>query len=332
MKHSSLTVGEMQLDNYVDLISEVYGQQDGNRSLWDVWGHALHHGAAIAERLRRSAPAAEVIQEIADFSLWLFTIVHKLRGEFGKPNSGATETAAESVIRVASGCSAMLWHKYPGLCPVCYGRRNQGQIVSPPVEALRQPCDCILYRDFSLDKDAWKENIMRLRAFSETVRAEKPTSIDQWQSMILKVFDANLNELSICEITLHLMEELGEAADAMVRMYSYKTDTFVDGAPRLRQLRLEAEIADIFSWLFAVVGKLELLKQNGVDIDRWQIHEEFKAGEPLRLSQIIWRRYGSESLQSFYCPFCEHASCTCELVFVPTNRSIGELLTKFAAS
>jgi hypothetical protein len=332
MKHSSLTVGKMQLDDYVDVISEVYGRQDGNRSLWDVWGHALHHGAAIAERLRRKAPAAELMREIADFSLWLFTLVHKVGGEVGQPNGGAAETAVEPSIRVSSGCSEMVWHKYPGLCPVCFRRRNEDRTISQPSETLRQPCDCMLYRNFSLSKDAWRDNIIGLRGYSETIRDGKPASIDQWQTMFLEVFEANLRALPICEIVLHLMEELGETADAMVRMYSYKTDTFVQGVPRIRQLRLEAEIADIFSWLFAVVGKIDLLKQQGVDIDCWQMSEEFKVGEPLRLSQIIWKRYGSDSLGSFYCPFCENAGCTCELVFVPVNRTMEELRATLAVS
>ena len=43
----------------------------------------------------------------------------------------------------------------------------------------------------------------------------------------------------------------------MVRMYSYKQDDFLKGEPRQRQLRLESQIADVFSWLFALVEENE---------------------------------------------------------------------------
>src|SRR5271154_2214039 len=59
MKYSRNTVGGMQLDEYVVEIAEIYSANDRNRSLWDVWCHALHHAAAIAERLRKKSPPPE---------------------------------------------------------------------------------------------------------------------------------------------------------------------------------------------------------------------------------------------------------------------------------
>ena len=45
---------------------------------------------------------------------------------------------------------------------------------------------------------------------------------------------------------------------------------------------------------------------------------------PIRLSDIIWRRYGSDDLHSFYCPSCEDAVVNCPLIFVPMTRSAQE--------
>jgi hypothetical protein len=120
------------------------------------------------------------------------------------------------------------------------------------------------------------------------------------------------------------MEELGEVSDAMVRMYSYRTDNFVKGEPRQRQLRLESQIADVFARLFSLVGAIGIHKRELTDFEKWlgsTVGEE----EPVLLSRIIWKRYGSDVLQSFYCPFCEQANCSCPLVFVPATHPLNEL-------
>jgi NTP pyrophosphatase (non-canonical NTP hydrolase) len=74
------------------------------------------------------------------------------------------------------------------------------------------------------------------------------------------VFAANLRHLSLTDVGLHLMEELGEVSDAMVRMYSYVQKTFVAGEPNWRQFKLEAQLADVFSWLFSLIEKLSRLE------------------------------------------------------------------------
>ena len=77
----------------------------------NFWGAGqLHHGAAVAERIRKNEPPDNLFKEIADFALWLFTFVQKLSGTPGKrkfPN----ETDVETLIRIASNCSDLLWHR-----------------------------------------------------------------------------------------------------------------------------------------------------------------------------------------------------------------------------
>ena len=116
MHESRKTVGRMQLDQYVARIAEVYRANDRNRSIWDVWCHALHHAAGTAERLRKAAPASKVFEEIADFSLWLFTAIQKLEGKVGEPK-GPNETVLESVIRIESGCFRSSLAKVPEYLP-----------------------------------------------------------------------------------------------------------------------------------------------------------------------------------------------------------------------
>src|ERR1017187_8511073 len=101
MRHSRESVGSLQLDDYVAEIAEIYRANDRSRSLWDVWCHALHHAAAVVERLRKNASSTRVSEEIADFSLWLFTAVHKMEGRLGEARE-QIETPRETLIRIQS--------------------------------------------------------------------------------------------------------------------------------------------------------------------------------------------------------------------------------------
>ena len=278
-------------------------------------GHPpLHHAAAIAERARKKAPADDLFQEIADFALWLFTAVHKLEGPIGKIQN-SNETPLETVIRIRSGCSNLLWHRYPRFCPLCYERRTEGDRKLEKSESFPDPCDCLLNDDQPQDKPLRRAAVVALRGLSEETRNKKPKSIDEWQEMFGTIFRANLKHLSLGDATSHLLEELGEALDAMIRMSSYRNEDFVKGEPDHRQLRLEAQVADVFSWLFAVVQKIDSITQ-----------------APVRLSEIIWSRYGCEDLYLFWCPFCERAACACPLTFVPATRPVEELKALFKSS
>src|SRR5579871_5084941 len=111
MGYSRANVGRMQLDEYVDLVPKIYRRNDDDRSIWDVSCHLLHHAAAIAEAIRRKSPSTKLFTEVADCALWLFTLVYKFRGELGKPKP-PEKGGPETIIRIESGCSDLLWHKY----------------------------------------------------------------------------------------------------------------------------------------------------------------------------------------------------------------------------
>ena len=298
------------------------------RSQWtNFWGAGqLHHGAAVAERIRKNEPPDNLFKEIADFALWLFTFVQKLSGTPGKrkfPN----ETDVETLIRIASNCSDLLWHRYPSVCHLCYARRARAGSSRP--ESLLDACDCVGQPSDRRDKKRKRLDSRGLQRFSEANRIRKPKTIDRWQMMFAAIFGANVERLSLVEIGLHLMEELGEVSDALVRMYSYTKNDFRPGEPDWRQARLEGQIADVFSWLFAVIEKLHDLKRSEIQSNRKETGNSSPSPEPVTLSEVIWRRYGSDRMGSFRCPTCDNAVCSCRLIFVPATRTTKEWLRKF---
>jgi NTP pyrophosphatase (non-canonical NTP hydrolase) len=314
MGHLRVAANRMQLDAYAAAVPKIYGTHDQYRSVSDVWCHALHHGAAIVERIRKKASPEKLLTEIADFALWLFTTVDKVSGSPGKRKTPG-ESAAETLIRVSSSCSDLIWHRYPRVCHICYARRSKS---SRKVQSggIPEPCNCSAQGPDRRNKETKRIDSRDLCKFAERTRTRKPKTIDDWQLMFAAVFKANIEDMSLTEIGLHLMEELGEVSDAMVRMYSYTKRDLRQGEPNWRQLRLESQIADVFSWLFALVIKLN--KQ-----------PEFRSARPVTLSEIIWHRYGSDRFKSFRCPFCDGRVCSCALVFVPATCSTEQWLAKF---
>lgn len=311
MECSRTSVGQLPLDEFVNVVAAIYSVHDKHRSIWDVWCHTLHHAAGVAHQVRIGGIEKKLYEEIADFSLWLFTTVLKMKGNFGE----SAGTIEESLIRIGSSCSDLLWHKYPNICPLC----STDRIPSTPGLI---PCKCSGQITESEEKDARRQRLLGVRNYGNNIRHEKPSSIDAWQQMFADVFRKSLASLSLRQIVLHIMEELGEASDAMIRMYTYKEETFRLGEPNWRQVNLEGQLADVFSRTFALAEKLHLLKSETQSSDAGP-------SEPVRLSGIIWKRYGSDGLRSFFCPFCKQPVCCCPIILVPATRPVEELLRKF---
>lgn len=313
MECSRANVGDLLLDDFVQAVATIYSTHDKHRSIWDVWCHALHHAAGIAHQVKIGIDDKKLHEEIADVSLWLFTAVLKLKGEFGQ-SEGRSETTQESVIRIKNSCSDLLWHKYPNLCPSCSASKIVGHSGAQGTLGL-SPCECLRNKPEGEQRDARRKRLLAVLSHSDRIRGEKPTGIDGWQRMFGTIYAANLASVSLTEVALQLMEELGEASDAMLRMYTYKEETFRSGEPNWRQLNLEGQLADVFSRLFALAEKLSSFKGQGS-----------ATAEAVRLSEMIWRRYGSEDLRSLYCPFCGKTVCSCKIILVPNGRPMAELL------
>lgn len=324
---TSQTIGDLQLDDFVDVIPRIYSNKDQFRSLWDAWLHLMHHGSAVGEEVRKGASSPQFFTEIADFSMWFFTVISKMTGRIGVPNTD-NEATLDSLIRIRHNFSDILWLKYPGMCPVCYWRRSHGERDKEKEPGFDSPCDCMLYEVEARDQTAKKVHTHALRAFATERIKNKPVGVDQWQQMFATIFAANLRHLSFESIAFHLLEEIGEIADAMARTYTYRSDEFVPGAPNWAQVWLEEEISDVSSWLFALVNRADSVRQVADKYDRWSSpHGEGGERPPLRLAQIIWRRYGSNELEDFYCPTClKQAECECPLIMVPATTSVDKLM------
>jgi hypothetical protein len=327
MERSRGSVGQMPLDEYVDVVASIYSAHDKNRSIWDVWCHTLHHAAGIAEQIRTDPTGYRLYNEIADFSLWLFTAVLKLRGEFGRSERGP-EAPHDQFIRIELNCSDLLWDSYPNLCPVCSDTKDldSSSQHTEPEHFARCKCQASLG---SVERaSARRGRLSRLKIYSEQNRSKKPVSIDEWQELFGRIFAPSISALSLVDMALRLLEALGQASDAMIRMYSYsqnETETdFIVGEPNWRQSSLEARLADTFSWLFLLVEKLHRMQADDKEPRNFQTAAG--TASQIRLSQMIWDRYGSEASGSFHCSKCKSEICRCQIILVPSTHSADRLV------
>ncbi|MCH7777915.1 MAG: hypothetical protein IH878_15495 [Gemmatimonadetes bacterium] len=318
VKLNAKTAGTLALDDFVRVIPNIYYKHDQKRSIWDVWLHANHHASGIGEEVRKNKPGGKILVEVADFAMWLFTFVEKLQGTMGEEKAG-DQREDESLIRVTMGYSDLLWFKYPGMCPVCYWRRTDGgNRKKEKNKNFEDSCDCLLHNVESRDQKEKEKHVKSLRAYAKEIINRKPATVDDWQVMFGKIYEANLRHLDLNDIAFHLLEEMGEVSDAIVRIYTYSgSKPLISGEPRWRQTWLEEEIADVSSWLFALIEKLDFIRETADEYDKWRYKEEIFADRTqILLSQIIWRRYGSDERGGFYCPHCGETECNCKIRFI----------------
>jgi NTP pyrophosphatase (non-canonical NTP hydrolase) len=328
------SVGQIGLDAAVDAVSVIYAKHDRNRSLWDIWSHAMHHAAAVAEEIRKRSlletNGEKLRQEIADLALWLFTMLARLNGPLGSPKH-ENEAPQDLVVRISVSLSDLLWNRYPGVCPWCYCATNPDASLRIDDHDFGQPCCCDSLRiaGRQKEKEELRARAKRTRWLAREHAIRRPKSIDDWQEMIGTIYRERLRQATLSEVALHLLEEMGETSDGLIRMYTYSSKDSIEDEFPLRQVRLEDELADVLSWLFGLVERLDLEIRNLSQEGRSFSSPTFSTGR-LLLSQILGARYGGDEGRVLRCIHCKLAPCRCEVRLLQSEEDVEDLLAKLA--
>ncbi len=89
---------------------------------------------------------------------------------------------------------------------------------------------------------------------------------------------------------------------------------------------LENEIADVTSWIFTLVNKLQGVEAIAKGHERYILGVAVLPATPYTLSGIIWNRYGSTERQCLFCPHkCKEPICECPIYLVQTSESLAKL-------
>ena len=199
MRCTRESVGKLEIDVLVQTVASIYSSHDKHRSLWDVWCHALHHAAAVAEEIRKASSTnldlGKVKQEIADLALWVFTMLAKLRGPLG--SSTPNQPPRDWLVKISVTASNLMWNRYPAICPWCYCATHPEEASSMSAASLYSPCCCDALQ---IDKSKKVKTELRTRALRTRRLANqnvglKPLSLDGWENMIVQLYRDRLKRL-----------------------------------------------------------------------------------------------------------------------------------------
>jgi NTP pyrophosphatase (non-canonical NTP hydrolase) len=316
------------LDDLIHDIRIVWAEKDTQRTIYDTLLHTVNHASKLGEQVRRGEYKG-VIDELGDTVMWFLTLVGKLQ----QPIKERSKTNPETFLFYTTlALTDIVWNKYPYVCPACFHRLSK---ENRKEKAWQRPCDCLLYSSIVEGRtDEEKAGTEKaLLNFAEEHKNKKVERLADLEEMFASLYVANYENLSLESIAFHLLEEVGEVSDALIRLYSYNINKTPDPAQiyDIRRVHLESEIADVVSWIFAVSIKVKLLFQVYGKLVTKSGLVPFETtptplAEQINFANILWSRYGDKNTGLLYCPTCSQAQCKCELRFYNTEEAISSLL------
>lgn len=215
---------------------------DANPGLWDkvepawAWLRFVEISAFVAERVR-TEEYAKMITGLGKALGWLLCFVKA----FGK------EHPKKRFRLFSDNLSEMFWRKYPGTCYRCAHELAHEKILGTDY----LPCVCLAVPVVPEDRKAFRESYL------EKAREKpRPSTLDEWANMIKVIYGPNHRQLSLSAVALHFLEEVGEVAEDLrkLRELGPKPDEQIK---RKRVMKLQEEIADVFSWILGLLNKLD---------------------------------------------------------------------------
>lgn len=324
---------ELTIDDYIHDIHLVWNKLDQERSIYDTWLHTVHHVSKLGEQVRRGR-FDKLLDELADTIMWFLTFVGKLQQS---SETRIIRIEEERLFYTPMSLTDIIWSKYPNICPVCFFRHYNS---AKEDELWGKKCDCLLYarevetRNELLsasDEDKLKgeklEKVESLNNYATQNKHRQLAKLGDLQNMFEQIYQANIDSSPLDFIAFHLLEEVGEVSNALIRLYTY-TGSSTSPPSKIypqRVANLESELADVISWIFAVCLKVKY---------QCQAYDELAGTAPkspvvpplpslslgVNFWEILWRRYGLLDGKSLWCPICRNTICACPVVFATEQQ------------
>lgn len=338
---------DASIDDYFDDVVWIWERDKTERSVLDLWLHVVDHCTRLVEAVRKERPR-DVIDDLADTVMWLFSFLAQTHDS--KHN-------IDQAFRVCEKPSDLIWNKFPAYCPACLDYEFTKIIDQTPADdvdeasekatpAIKEwiaieaeksnaptPCHCLSRIEFVEERHLNFKGItpvlddFRL-LYAETTRSigKKIIGMSELQSMFEAIFGNAYQVFSVQNIAFHLLEEVGEVSQALKDCYTFdeNREPFSEELLRRRKMKLKEEIADVFSWLHALMLKIKhvyyrdaqeyfqsLLSSQQLVTVHFQ-----KLVESISLPDIIWAKYGVTSdgkvRDTLCCAACFCAPCECK--------------------
>lgn len=317
-------LGILSVDDYVDIVSNVWRAIHPRRTVLDVALHVLDHASKLGEAIRRRNVDL-ILEEMAETTNWLFGFVAKLHDD---------KTGWESRYDIPTEFSRMIWDKYPDLCPQCFeriyslnkGKKSAGDVVI----GIKGKCKHCLSdyprveeRSTGGLSDPQKRQLTELsekerRDYAQKTSMEIPKSLEEMEAMFHRIYESNTALATVEQIGFHILEEAGEMGRAVIDVY---TDKSTNGLLDKERENLCDEAAEVFAWLCSLTLNVQTEAEH---FDKYRNklasyalpdRGEAKFAKDIGLEKILWVKYRNRETMEYECPYCRKPTCTCKLKF-----------------
>jgi len=336
------------IDDYISDALWIWHRDAKERTVFDLWLHVVDHCSRLVEAVRKERPK-EVIDDLANTFMWFLSFI-------AQTHQSENDLDIHFLLRIMP--SDIIWNKYPARCPACFdfymaqelGAKNpeeaksildqkrdslHGQITEAAKQAEPTTaivCECLSHIGFAEERHKIYKSInkqldeFRLIYADETRKLNKKVvGIKALEDMFENIFHNSYEVFSIQNIAFHLLEEVGEVTQSIKDLYTYDKvrEPFSEASREHRLRKFEEELADVFSWIFALMLKIRrVYYRDAQEYFKTLIPKDsplkldFDFTERLHLADIIWAKYGTDrdgrSRTTLFCTGCYTAPCSCE--------------------
>ena len=324
-------LGELSVDDYVDIVRNVWTNIHPRRTVSDYALHVLDHASKLGEAIRRN-DADKILKEVAETANWLFAFVAKLND---------SKTKWENRLNIQTKFSRMIWEKYPNICPHCFEsvyipKIEEKTAAKDIASEIKGKCKYCLSEYPKVEERSTQQasEIKRnykqlskneLRKYAKETLDEIPMSLKEMEAMFHKIYESNTALATLESIGFHVLEEAGEIGRAVIDIYTDKiyTDKREDRSLEEKHHALCDEVAEVFGWLCSLTLKVRndakifdnYRKKITSHFTNPKVHASKELADYVGLEEILWVEYRNKDNKKYRCPYCWHHTCECELMF-----------------
>lgn len=310
------------IDDYVNEVAIVWEPHDKIRSMIDLWLRVVQHGSQLGELVRRQRYQGAQAQ-LGRLAIWMLSFAAKGLSQ---------RRGIDGLFRLEAPLSRILWDKYPNACSACYTRRVALAKEPELWEGETQECNCILTlaetedRGVILTPEQKTEAKMHRRDYAQLHWADSDygvLSLKELEDRFALMFRRNTFAMDLETLAFHFLEEVGEVAEALTDLYTYVNvaESSLGEEWQARRFELEEELADSFSWLFAISSKFR---------DIFQVFDSYTENthiaQDMYIASHLRKRHMSDATSLMICWDCKQAVCGCNIRLIVTDPEADEIL------
>jgi NTP pyrophosphatase (non-canonical NTP hydrolase) len=321
-KHGPLftfaVMSDATFEVYQEGLREVYSGNDHIRDLNGVWHRIIHRSSELGEQVRETKSEDKdyeaLLNPLADVFCWINNFIDRCNA--GQPRYRLYPEGEP----VKGTPSYIIWEKYPGFCPTCgAGNRREGIRV---YGTMVHQCKCSIVEPEEINKT---KTIKVAQEEAEDRIERRPQNVDEMVHIFEAIYANRYENFSLEELTLHFLEEVGEVTEELAKLeqlnemepaewkgdselekYDHYPNT-LEGKIEYEKWKLRREIADNYSWIAAIIIKLNEIRRKAYDLNEYTDGSSNQEFDEIKLSNVLDNRFRPNG--TFRCPTCEEETC-----------------------